>query len=567
MLTIFRMIASKSGWLLLSFVGIVIVLALANELPAKLSDWKAEAVRAKQLARELETDLPNFDKAAHDAIHAADAEIASLKRASDARLATAERDIAQRTEDANRRVLINPKIAIFKGQADQIVASYHAKYIELPLLKRASQLIEIRRENFRNVRTRQAQISSLRQAHALHAAKIAAFNKRAGERNALQRQADAQLRARVCRSVDLPFGCGLVREVKKRDAALTVERLQLEQDAQDLRDRKAAMRELALRREQFADGAAIARSATDAYAAEVNRQSRQAGDYTWNRVTDAFQRYSGTAFWILLGAVLVPILHKLFAFLVIAPFAARASPVRLRNGGQPLVATASGKSVDVAIDCDSELLLRSGLQSSSVDIRGSDQYLLDCRMPLTCFAAGLFNLQRLRSDRPDHIVVTGTDENHRLALITVPEDGAIVLQPRALLGLVKPRGRRLVITRPWRVRWLISWITAQFRYVVFHGPCTLIVQGQSGVQVEDAARGRMINKRLTLGFDAGLAYGAARSASFLPYLRGEASLFNDRFHGTGFYLYEQRAAGMGKGGLWGRGLKGIGDTVLSALGV
>ena len=82
--------------------------------------------------------------------------------------------------------------------------------------------------------------------------------------------------------------------------------------------------------------------------------------------------------------------------------------------------------------------------------------------------------------------------------------------------------------------------------------------------MEDAANGRMINKRLTLGFDASLAYGAARSPSFFPYLFGEESLFNDRFSGDGRYLYEQRPTGSGKGKLWGRGLKGLGDAALSA---
>lgn len=77
----------------------------------------------------------------------------------------------------------------------------------------------------------------------------------------------------------------------------------------------------------------------------------------------------------------------------------------------------------------------------------------------------------------------------------------------------------------------------------------------------------MINKRLTLGFDAGLLYGAARSASFLPYLRGQESLFNDRFTGDGLYFYEQKAAGGAKGTLWGRGIKGLGDAALSALGI
>lgn len=165
------------------------------------------------------------------------------------------------------------------------------------------------------------------------------------------------------------------------------------------------------------------------------------------------------------------------------------------------------------------------------------------------------------------LVAIPSTRQHRVSAIEIPDGGAVVLQPRALLGIVRPRNQPLTITRPWRIFTLASWLTAQFRYVVFHGPCTLIVQGRNGVQIEDASRSRMINKRLTIGFDAGIAYGAARSSSFLPYLRGEASLFNDRFEGAGRYIYEQRTDSAAKGSIWGRGLKGLGDAILSALGI
>ena len=125
----------------------------------------------------------------------------------------------------------------------------------------------------------------------------------------------------------------------------------------------------------------------------------------------------------------------------------------------------------------------------------------------------------------------------------------------------------LRVDRPWRLNFLISWVTFQFRYVVFHGPCSLIVQGERGVRVEDAVIGRMIDKRLTLGFDAGLMYGAARSPSFFPYLFGKASLFNDRFFGEGKYIYAQRPQNEGKGSTWGRGMKGLGDAALNAFGI
>lgn len=562
MLILLRWLAGNAGRLLLSFLIIVAVLALANSLPARIGEWRSEAENTQQVATALEEERGGFEQQAREAVAAADDEIARLMAAGEGELAQAEREIAQRREDARARVLDGGglALAVARGQSDRVVASYRAQYVELPLLARTAELVALRRSNLR-------QSASLDQALRGHTAQVNAYNALVAERNRLQRQASGQLRNPLCRQAAMLPGCGLVRELRRRDADLQRRRQDLERDAQALRARAAAVRALDSGLDRGADSAAIVTRAADAYAAEARLRSEQAGGHALNQARDALRRYSGTAFWILLGAVLVPVLFKLFAFHAIAPLAARSRPIRLREGGSPLVASASGMSVEVPLDRDSEVLLRSGLQSSAADIQGGDQYLLDSRMPLTCIAAGLVNLQRLRSDRPDHLVVTGTDQNHRVAAIEVPAGGAVVLQPRALLGVKKPRGSRLAITRPWRLNRLISWITAQFRYVVFHGPCTLIVQGRDGVVVEEASRGRMIDKRLTLGFDAGLGYGAARSASFLPFLRGQASLFNDRFEGTGRYLYEQRGATAGPGSIWGRGLKGIGDGVLKAFGI
>lgn len=313
--------------------------------------------------------------------------------------------------------------------------------------------------------------------------------------------------------------------------------------------------------------AELVSAAPDRLQALADQKAADAGNYSWNKARQAMQNHGRTAFLIVLSATLLPIAYKLLAFFVLAPFAARTPPLRLLGEGAGLRRGASGISAEIAIDRDDELLLRSGLQSSAADIGGADRYVLDWAMPLTCLAAGLVNLQRLRSERPDHVVVTGTDEDQRVAAIVVPQGGAVVLQPRALLGLVKPRTKRLVVTRHWRLTKSISWITGRFRHVVFHGPCTLIFQGRDGVLVENASSGRMIDRSLTLGFDAKLAYGAARSLSFLPFLRGRASLFNDRFGGEGRYLYQQRAAGVSRYGVLGRGLKGLGDALLGAFGI
>ncbi|MDX3910138.1 MAG: hypothetical protein QHC67_10005 [Sphingobium sp.] len=510
----------------------------------------------------MNANAPAFQRAAQANVGRADSEIVALLRAGDAELTAAERDVAER--HAHAREIARPGITMDPGK---VVASYQARFVEIPLLERTAALIALRRANFRVIATRQLQVRSIEADRARHRGKVAAFNDQVRQRNVWQDRAGNQRRNPLCqRAPQLP-GCGLVRDIRRRDAQLQQDRRTLQVEAAALKARSSAVTELALRREQVEDGAEIFERASKAYQAELNQQSERASGYVWNQATAALRRHGRTAFLILLGVVLLPVLHKLLAFFVIAPLAARTRPVRLLDDGPPMAAGSSGISIEVQIDRDSELLLRSGLQSSATDIRGSDAYVLDWRMPFSCLAAGLINLQRLRSDQREHLVVTGIDANHRVAAITVPTGGAVVVQPRALLGVVKQRSQRLVITRPWRIFWLISWITAQFRYIIFHGPCTLIVQGCNGVIIEEATRNRKIDRRLTLGFDAGVSYGAARSTSFQPYLRGQASLFNDRFDGTGRYFYEQRAAGAGKSGLWGRGLKGLGDALLGALGI
>jgi len=550
MLTILRFLLSKSGWLALSFLAIVAFLALWNELPAKVRDWKSQAESAEQVAALLTNGRPAFEQTMQSAIRDADGDIRRLRQTSRVELERVQRDIERQRQSARARVLDDKAIAwaAATGGSEKIVASIRAKYVELPLLDRTASFIQARRDNL-DIGAARLQFNQ----------DVAAYNRRLAERNQWQRQASSQIGWTICRRAPSLPGCEFVRRIAVRDRQLQREKAELEQRRANLNHR--------LRSEQVEDAAQIITRATSAYADKAQHLSENAGSYSLNKAKAAFRRYGLQAFGILLSAILLPILHKLFAFFVLAPLAARAKPIKLGLPGAALTAGQSGMSTEVQLAPATELLLRSGIQSSSTSVRGSDKVVLDWRMPLTCVAAGLINLQRLRSENNDHVVVTGTDAEHRVSAIEIPDGGAVVLQPRALLGIVRPRNQPLTITRPWRIFTLASWLTAQFRYVVFHGPCTLIVQGRNGVQIEDASRSRMINKRLTIGFDAGIAYGAARSSSFLPYLRGEASLFNDRFEGAGRYIYEQRTDSAAKGSIWGRGLKGLGDAILSALGI
>jgi hypothetical protein len=190
-------------------------------------------------------------------------------------------------------------------------------------------------------------------------------------------------------------------------------------------------------------------------------------------------------------------------------------------------------------------------------------------MPLSSLASGLVALIRIRSREPDFVLASATaDPLAEIGLIAIADGSAMVLRPRALRGIVQPLGRPMRITRHWRLGHLSAWLTLQFRYLVFHGPCTLVVQGTRGVRLEPAGAGRGINQAATIGFSAGLLYSVRRSEAFGAYLLGRQELFNDSFDGgPGFYLYEEMPREGHKGSIWGRGLRGLGDAALKVFGL
>jgi hypothetical protein len=156
---------------------------------------------------------------------------------------------------------------------------------------------------------------------------------------------------------------------------------------------------------------------------------------------------------------------------------------------------------------------------------------------------------------------------NEIALVRLARGSALVLRPRALRGLVQSVAEPVRITRRWRLG-LSAWLTLQFRYLIFHGPCTLIVEGARGVRLEQAGGGRGVNQAAMIGFSAGLAYAVARSETFGAYLLGKQALFNDSFQSdAGFHLHEEMPMEARKGGLWRGGLRGLGDAALKVVGL
>lgn len=297
-----------------------------------------------------------------------------------------------------------------------------------------------------------------------------------------------------------------------------------------------------------------------------------------SRLLAAVRRQLPVALGILALALLVPVALKAWFFFVLAPLAARRPPIVLRpDPAAPPVQppTASGSAVTLTVGADEALLVQPQfLQSTELAAAKRTQWLLNPSLPFASLASGMFALTRL-TPGPGSVatqVVVGSqhDPLDEVAVLELPAGAALVLQPRGLAGVVGPASAPPRITRHWRLGSLHAWLTLQLRYLVFHGPCRLVLKGCRGVRGERPVPGasRLISQAATLGFSANLGYRTTRSETFAAYLLGREALLNDRFEGApGCFLYEVLPGRSRPVGVTGRGLEGLSDAVLKAFGI
>lgn len=286
---------------------------------------------------------------------------------------------------------------------------------------------------------------------------------------------------------------------------------------------------------------------------------------------------------VLLSIILVPIGIKAVFFFVLAPLASRRPPIILSPDSSGLIdevmrnsqskfdrAKISSVSVPMQLDEHQELLVHPEyLQSSAITGKKDTKWLMDYAYPWSSLLSGMFALTRIRADQLETVVLSaGQDPMSEVGVISLPAGSAVVMHPRALIGVAYEKAHPVRITRHWRLFSAHAWLTLQLRYLVFHGPSKLVLKGCRGVRVESAGNGRRINQMATLGFSANLKYSTARCETFLPYLTGKQDLLNDCFAGdAGYYIYEETPHHGRHAGITGRGLKGFADSVLKVFGI
>lgn len=314
-------------------------------------------------------------------------------------------------------------------------------------------------------------------------------------------------------------------------------------------------------------------------AGEIARLDGKLHNNVWRAARQLLSDYGPAAALLVLSAILTPLAIKAFFYFVLAPLASRLKPLaiahelHLDEASVPLPPAQQSRISGVSLALplapgDSMVIHPAYLQSSPSGSRKRTQWLLDWSYPLTSLAAGMAALTRITSTQPASVTLSASDDPlMEVALLHLPEGAALVLQPRGLVGLVFHDEQKSAISSHWRLASLHAWLTLQLRFIVFRGPVTLIVRGTRGVRMEPAGQGRSISQAATLGFSTSVLYSTTRSETFIPYLRGQQALLNDRFDGDGIYLYEEtprHGKQPGKVGSW---FEGFTDAVLKVFGI
>ena len=278
--------------------------------------------------------------------------------------------------------------------------------------------------------------------------------------------------------------------------------------------------------------------------------------------------------WWVIGVFLV----YLFGGLVVAgmlyygwaTFVSRGRAVQLKETN--LVNPVIGESAVVAEESlwPGEVLWvrRKFLHATDDGLTRGNRLILNWSRPFSCVAAGLTRMVELRNSRIDgerRVVVASADDPFaELAVVSVPEGGAFVLRAGFLMGIIVNAEQPPVIRRHWRfLRWQ-SWVSGQFGYFEFSGPCRLIVSCVSALHAETLStheQGKAPTLRAAqiglVGFSPQLELQAVRSVGFWKYCRRRSPLFDVWVAGSGALLLRD-AHGRARDGFRSRVMKRAG---------
>lgn len=232
-----------------------------------------------------------------------------------------------------------------------------------------------------------------------------------------------------------------------------------------------------------------------------------------------------------------------------AQLSAKGRPVQLRKADVELPAIGeSSVGVEHSLWPGERLWVRKRfIQSADMALTRRNRLLPDWRRPISwllCGSCGLVELRNERSDGERQVVFTSMkDPFAELAVVSVPDGGSFVVRAGFVMGFIADIGLHPVIRRHWRVWSWQSWVSGQFGYWEFYGPCRLVVSCVStlhGKTITSPDEANAISCREVLasvvGFSPQLLIHPVRAEGFLRYWRRQTPLFELMLTGTGAYL-------------------------------
>lgn len=378
-------------------------------------------------------------------------------------------------------------------------------------------------------------------------ARMAGLRTEAAAQEERARQAARVARELEAQSSGLSRLTGDAAQLRENDERL----VRLRQMETDAKNRAVTLQEQLTRAQWEKDGLGIAQGRMRAQLQQAERQKSKLLHYA----REAWDNYGRHVLALVALYFLGPPLGRIGLYYGFAPFASRRAPVVIGTvaAAQPEV-TVSRASVDVALHPGDTLWVREKfLQASDEGLARRTRLLLDWWMPFASLAAGLTELIEMHnaSAGAEYRATFSSQENAQteVAVVALPAGASMVVRPSFLAGLIGEGGRRVEVRRHWRLFTLQSWVTGQFRYFEFVGPCRLLIAGSRGVRAEvlaprggNPAPARRTNQDSTIGFTPGLAYRPVRAETLWAYVRGQNPLFDDLFAGTGVFLCQEVSA-------------------------
>ncbi len=266
----------------------------------------------------------------------------------------------------------------------------------------------------------------------------------------------------------------------------------------------------------------------------------------------AYDRMGKPLIVLSLSILFVPILAKIALYYFWAPLLSWGRPVILRTPAHaPVRVTKTAVAQEIVLEPGETATIQHRFyQASDEDLTKKTKFLFSWKYPFSCLACGLFLLTRVNNRDPEskrRLTLSSQSEAEiEMAIVEVPEGGALVCRPSFLAAIIQRDGEETRIRSHWRFFSLHAWITLQFRYFEFRGPAKLVLWAYRGVRAERLSQEnvregneRRTNQLATIGFTPSLSYRSRRSETFISYLRDQNPLFDDLFSGQGIFICQQ----------------------------